>query len=488
MFRRAIPGSLALLFVLLALVPPATAQEELNWSIAQREPQDIKAFVERVMEVEENAPGAEDAPGVMLYRQIFADMKVGGMQVCRNWILRVNDPSILVDRVLNPYTDSFGEIFSLGAFRYRDGKLRQLYGREIQIQAADPPRRARALLDWVDLKAGDIIGVSIIASYEEPISIAYFPAVSPVPVVRCNLRIRTDGYNTYTILGHRGEEFGFHLKVDGLKNGEPAEWQGSMNYLPAFPDLPLSPPYAPEVPTFTVIHVATYTSMPGISRGWFSTVGWRQVALRLAMIEEAAATFGVEVQDKALEVAGSLSSDAEKEKAVFDFVHQKVELLEGYEYDPRSKRRPSEVLADMSGTAWEKILLMQAMLQQVGVDGQLGGIRTAAWGPLDEELPSYQNFQELALRYGDDAGRWYAPQAPDASGEGLPASWGTCIALTPKPGLMNEAFEFNMVVQQKIVERANEDINSVSPELIQQKIDEVLEDQGWYRIETVSPH
>jgi hypothetical protein len=163
-----------------------------------------------------------------------------------------------------------------------------------------------------------------------------------------------------------------------------------------------------------------------------------------------------------------------------------VKTLIGYEYDPRSMRRPSKVLADMSGTEREKLLLMQALLQQVGVDGQLSGIRTEVWGPLDKGIPSYQNFQQVALRYGGEEGRYYAPHEESAQAASLPASWGTCITLTPKAGLMNEAFEFNMIVQQKIVERANEDINSVSPELIQEKVDEALENKGWYRIETVS--
>jgi hypothetical protein len=142
----------------------------------------------------------------------------------------------------------------------------------------------------------------------------------------------------------------------------------------------------------------------------------------------------------------------------------------------------------MGGTDYEKLMLMLALLQELGDDGQLAGVRTEEWGPLDESLPGAQNFQEVAIRFGGEGGRWYAPHAEDAVAGSLPASWGTCITLTPKPGLMEEAAQFNAVAQKKIIEQANEDITTVTPELIQERIDAALADAHWYKIETVKPN
>ncbi len=56
------------------------------------------------MEAEKDAPGAAEAPVVVLYMQTFADVGVKQTKVCRNLILSVKDPSVLPERALHPCT------------------------------------------------------------------------------------------------------------------------------------------------------------------------------------------------------------------------------------------------------------------------------------------------------------------------------------------------------------------------------------------------
>lgn len=489
MFRR-IPVAILLgLFFLTGFAATAASQDspvQKNWAIAQRPADQIIAFVDRVMKAEKDAPGAQEAPVVVLYQQVFADIGLKETKICRNAILSVKDPSILPERALHPFTTSKGEIIAMGAFVYRGGKLIQLHGRELKSIPPDPPRRGQALFSWPDLKPGDVIGWSITVSYPDAIYTRVVPAVTKVPVVRSNFRLVTSGYHAYKIFGRNGEKYDFKLKVEGWKNDMPAEYSASMNYLPAFPDLPLSPPYGADVPAFVIVDVGRYTTLPGVGRGWIPTTGWRRVARHFAFVEEAAGVASVGVIDKARELTASATTDAAKEALIFDFVKNEVKSARGPEYDRFSQREAPEVLKSMVASDAEKILLMESLLQAVKLDGRIAGVRRQEYGALNTDLPGYQNFTDFAVRCGEDDPRWYVPYADDATAGKLPPSWGRCIVLSPVAGLMQQAFEFNMKVQQKMSEAYQEDAMALAnvDDLIE-RVDRAAKKEKWYRLEKV---
>ncbi len=492
MFRRISMGlflGLVLGTALSLISVPARAANDSgkeNWAIAQRSPKQIVSFVDRVLKAEKDVPGGESASVVVLYNQVMADIDISSTKLCRNLILLVQDPSKLPERALHPYTTAESEITAMGAFRYRDGKLYQLAGRQLDSTPPDPPRRGQARFSWPDIQTGDVIGWSVVSSYPDPIYARVLPAVTQVPVVRSNLRVVTTGYDAYKIVGRNGDDHDYKLVVSRKTNGLPSDLSASMNYLPGYPELPLSPPYGADVPVFEVVHVGRYTTLPGVGRGWIPTTGWRRVARHFAMIEEEAGVASTEVDSLAHALTDGVETDVEKEAAIFDFVQNKVESARGPQYDRFSQRKASLVAKSMLASDMEKILLMESLLQAVQLDGRIAGVRREAYGPLEDDLPGYQNFTDFAVRCGEDSPRWYVPYAPDAAPRQMPPSWGRCTVLSPVAGVMQKAFEFNMKVQDKMGEALEEDSMALAnTDALIEKVDAAADKETWYRLETV---
>jgi hypothetical protein len=485
MFR--IP-SMTLTVLLLVVGLAADATPHVCGAGAKRQRAEIQSFVERLLPREEDTPGAKDAAAVILYKQSYFDVKPGSYQLCRNLVFRVKNTGALGEDLLAPYTDVEGKVITAEAFKVRGKNFVRSTDKDNEILPGDGMiRRTRVRFPMPDVQDGDVVGWSIITEFEGPLYVARVAAADRYPVAYSSLSVRADrkagsGSQGYEIRG-QGMASPLEVDIDAYALSRPSAWKTNITNLAAVPDLPGTPPYPPDVPVFLVVHSETYVNLPNVSEGWASSTGWTRTALFLSRFkEDRLKSNSPHLEEITRSVVADAASDVDKETAIFEYVRDKFGRVEGDAYDNRGFRRSVDAALEAGSlTDFEKVFLMILMLKDAGLSGEICAVHEEPYGPIDDTLRSYHQFQALAVRCGDEEPRFYAPAVPTASPGRLPEAWGTCTVLSPTPGLIQKAQDFTVVLSQRF--QADEPGQS-TPGKIKNEVEEYVEQQGWYRLET----
>ena len=157
-------------------------------------------------------------------------------------------------------------------------------------------------------------------------------------------------------------------------------------------------------------------------------------------------------------------------------MRDELELMRGKKYDPIGHRSAAEVFETGRATPMEQAMIMVTLLAASGLPGEIGLVRTEAWGPLDTKLQSFVQFQEVVIRCGKNSTRYYAPYVADAPVGMLPEEWGRSWVLTPSPGLTG------IMAQASAEIMSNPNIDTRSAMM---QMREEAKDRGWYTLEQV---
>jgi|GEM_PF-6454230 len=466
MSRVRFAGFVLLALVTFSLVAPDPGMAAKPWSLAMKTDEEI--LVE-VSGLNADAPGADIAPAVAMLREVAWDVLPGSRLLYRNTVLQVNDVEEISDIASGFYLDARGEIAMARAFRIRNGKLTR---HDVKMARGDGEvRRARLMIDLGDLQPGDIVGVSSITRFDNILYFNKVPICSYFPVASFSLRVHVEENHSYMI---RSDNFdGLDVQVMDEKDGRAVEWHATASGIAGVEGFYGAGPFAPGTPLALVVESEEYVQA---ANGWFGTLAWQRVALYLSTIRELAISSMIGAWEKTPAVIAGASTNAEKEAAIFTFVRDELQLMHGRKYDPLGHRSAAEVFESGRATPMEQVMIMVTMLNAAGLPGEIGIVRSEAWGPLDQHFQSFVQFQDVAIRCGQNNTRYYVPYVTDAPVGSLPAEWGASWVLTPAPGLTVKA----AVAAGEVMSGQHGDVHSAFLRLRQQSAE-----KGWFHLEHV---
>jgi hypothetical protein len=464
---------LLLVLPLLLATPPADAQGNelpLGW----QSPEEIIARIDAARKWIDLVPGADEAPGVVLQREVTFQVEVGRHKRMEDVLVQVNDPEALAALTQAIWFDARAAVEGGRVFVVREGEVRRLGDDELLLEKGDGRvLRSRLTFNIPDLQAGDVVGWSIRLAYERPPFHASIAAAARLPMVLATVRIVSQsGRHAFTIKGHATEGHQFVSTAEGSVNGRPNDYRASMKGIPAFPGLSTAAPFPPEVPQFHILLSESWEESP--VQGWVDYRNWRRVALWISGLREAGLTDMTGLGEHARELVGDAKTDEEMEAAVYAYLASKP-TLEGDAYEPWGSRPLTEIVAAQAATPLEKCLLMIGLLEKLGVEAELAGLRTEAWGPPDESFPSFTQFQHFVVRGGGPTPRFYVPFVEGLEPGSVPAIWGACITLAPAPRLTEKVREELM----RLVEQGT------PPQDLRAAMNRISDERGWVRIDRI---
>lgn len=443
---------------------PAQANEE--WAVAMRDDGDIVDFVK---ELSADAPGASESAAVILFRGFGWEVKAAERVLTRTTILKVNDPDAVADAISSFYLDARGTVGQAEAFRIRDGELTR---HEVRIAPGDGRvRRARLSIVVDDLQPGDIVGASAITAFENILYYDRIPIGAGQPVAHFELRVRCEGDHSYVI---RPESFdGLEIEAVRYDDARPVEWHARATGIAAIADFRGLGPHAPGTPLALVAESEEFVPL---ANAFVPTLAWQRVALFLSGIREKSISSMIAAWELAPQVTAGAKTNFEAETKIFEYVRDNLELMVGDKYDPLGSRTAGEILESGRATPMEQVMVMVTLLAASGLPGEVSLVRTEDWGPLQEGLESFVQFDRVAIRCGTDNTRHYVPYVADAPAGQLPAEWGRSWLLAPAPGLLAVATQASATVMAD----PSIDAHAAFAQLRQQ-----AKDEGWFILEQV---
>jgi hypothetical protein len=307
------------------------------------------------------------------------------------------------------------------------------------------------------------------------------PAADRYPVIYASMRILNDGSSDFVVQSHGIDPDNFTLKTSGLVNDHTKEWSANAKNFAPIPSLPWTGPYPLGTPVFSVTLKARHIDQPNFYTGWVPTNGWVTIAGFLAAGKEKMLENAGGVDISATAVTSGLSDEVAKEKAICEFVRDKIKDVRGEQYERGALRSMKKVLSSKEGTPVEKVALMIAMLDAVGIKSQFALARPEKWGKLDDEAEHGLNsFLTQVVRCGTEKGRYYAPQCSDCAAGTLPADWGKAEMFYPKPGLGKEIKAYNKKIRSEAFAKSGK-LNLLKISLEAEKHGQK---EGWYLFET----
>jgi hypothetical protein len=455
---------LAVLLCGLFVAVPATA--EVDWSLALRSDADI---TKALTGLSTEAPGAEDAPAVQMLREVGWEILPGSRLLYRNLVLQVRDPDAIADIASSFYLDARGSVESAQAFTIRDGALSRP---DVRIERGDGEvKRTRLAIDLAGLAPGDLVGFSSITRFDNVLYFDTIPMSAPMPVAEFSLRIRCEQSHMYAV--HAVGDAELDVQVVDRIDARPVEWHATARGLETVPSVKGGGLYDPGMSLALVAESAEFVPA---ANAWITTLAWQRVALFLAGLRESGLASMVGARDQAPTIVAGASTDADREAAVFSFVRDELDLLLGAAYEPLGYRKGEVVLESGQANPMEKVLLMITLLDALGIDGEIGVVRTQRWGPLGEQLKSFVQFHDLAVVCGKDQKRYYVPYVAGAEAGVLPAQWGPSWVLAPAPGLMEKVSQ----ASSQVMSTPNVDVHAAFLQVREQAAE-----LGWYSLEQV---
>ncbi len=469
--------------VLMLFVPAGAAVAQTSWAVAQRPDASLNKFLDKLMPHAAKVPGAAEAGAIILYKQHFLKSQEKNYEICTNMVFLVKDPSRVGEDLTMPYLDGQGKYPERNAFIRRGDKiLRYDEEKSEVVLGVDDIHRNRIIFDLPPLQKGDLVGWSIVESHEGLVQPWMAPAADRYPVVYCSVRILNDGSSSFVMASHGFPDAKASTKTEGLVNDRPEQWKAHAGDLAAIENLPATAPFDAETPVFAIALTERHSDNPKGYRGWVPMASWINVAAMLSGVREAILDDTGSLDIQASAITTGLADDAAKEKAVYEYVRDKIQLLDGDEYDRSEFRTIKEVMSAKAATPFEKSALMLALLDAAGVPAEIGAVHPASWGSLDTASKTLIDFNSWVVRCGGEEPRFYAPYVEGLPAGALPADWGKAEILSPTPGLLEKVRAY----QKKVGTEEFAKAGKIDPARLLSEAEAHAKEKGWYRIETLS--
>lgn len=476
MVRNILRG-LPLLVVALVVFVARPVSAQLSWAVAQREPAEIQSLVGKLEPFVEKLPGQESAPAVILFSQVQTRVEGESAEMCRNLLIQLQSDEPVADHLASPWVGPKVEVTSLEAFVLRDGEVRKLAetARRFEPGPAESAR-GRCILDWGELREGDVIGWSWVGKLEQNLPAFTFPVADVYPCVIASLTIDGGGEFFYEVSPVGFPRSELSLKQREVVQGKPSLWKASVNAQPAIEIAPVGPPYPDAVPhiALDLSEIWIEPESGPVQPQWIPFGGWNTTMVSFSQALEAAVEEAGNLSIQLTAITTGKTTQEAKVAAVFEHVRDKIGLLEGPRYSPLARRDPENLVSAKEATPAEKAMMMAVMLRKLDIPASLALLQTPAHGTFDEERETWLQFDQVVVRVGGmDDGTFHAPQCADCPAGTLPEEWKGGTALITAPDVLELAKEFGEEQNRVAMTKGSFDVGAMTAE--RQK-------QPWHRV------
>jgi hypothetical protein len=420
----------ALTFALLsACVIPASvlAQGQVSWAIADRPGDKIEALVSRLEPFLEPLPGREGAPGAVLYHQILIAPDEGESRRCENLILTIEDPAAMPEELMQPRQTGTDEVTSMSAFVRSGGEYRSLGEDEIvHVAGREDIGRGHFEINWGDLQQGDVVGWSMVTSREQLYDYVPIRLAQRIPIVLAALQVQSNGEYAYDLRTNAVSLKDVKQKKDDVVDGRAMSIKVSTNQRPPMDEVPDELPWANDFPSMALYlkEVKIDPDSQFLLPGWASAGGWNQSFMGLGGLVRSGAEELGSLEITLSAITTGKSAPAAKTEAVFNWVRDKVTLLEGPDIARGGTREFEEIVRSKEATEVEKVMLMGAILEKLEIEATVAAVRRSALGDFDHGWPNIRQISDIAIRTVEDGQiRYWAPQCGACEPGEVPASW-----------------------------------------------------------------
>ncbi len=473
--------SLALCTIItVSLSVPAAAQQ--SWAVAQRDGAAIASFVGKLMPYVDGLADVDKKGGAVLYRQHFYDLDEKNSKRCQNFMVLVKDPAKMPAAMSAPRFSSGWDLVESAAFVMRGNDVTKLDLTSIvHTEGLDGIGRDQVVFSIGDLKKGDVVGWSLVLEREGPVPGMFVPCTDVFPSVITNLKIRTDHRFAYDIRSTGMKVREMDHKESEAENGRPGLLQATVRAMPAVESMPADGRYGDSFP-----HVEAYLHEMYIESehgpalpGWVPILGWNQTAAQLHGIVKKFTEDAPNMDITLGAITTGAQTAQERERAVFENVRDKYELLKGDDIQDSGFREITDVIKAKNATAAEKAMLMAVMLKKLEIPVSLAVARSSDLGPVNRKVESWLQFDTLVVRCpgdGDNPVRYYAPACATCEPGTLPPGIGdTLFTTVDDVGDLIEAF--GKKIQQRAINDGTISLGGVSRE---------REEQSWYKFDDLA--
>jgi len=271
------------------------------------------------------------------------------------------------------------------------------------IRVAWPQVRVGAILDLhISMSADAVVIPPWVLQGDLPVLCSKFVIIPPP-----GLKYRAAAFNM-------PDE---RVKPESFNVGQGRAHVWSFENLAPLPDEPNQPARTDVSQTLIVIPQEFRDQLSGtglaLARDWKSWSYWGRENFE-SWVERGAG----DVSKLARDVAGGLATPEEKAEAIRVALRERVQA--DYLGTGRYHDSPDEMLADGAGTTGEVAAAALAMLQAVGVDGELMALRLRTSGALPREFPIPSLFDDLIVRFRSGAKESYFCPSADLPAGTLP--------------------------------------------------------------------
>ena len=317
------------------------------------------------------------------------------------------------------------------AWVIRDGRVARCPREMITIIKGGAERPTEVILAIPDVRDGDVVGWSIRRGENRvhPGLTMALPEQFPVKLTR--VRLLSDGYVAYRILGRNLVPGSFNVDVLERRNGTETNVLAEIRDITPMTDGPYAPPVWSVAPTIDI----TWRGLLDTSIGsWLFLASWSEAAVwfesQLADLTRGDKALAA----KALELVAKGESPTERLHALHEFVQREIVAVSGDEM--RAEDRPAhEVFASRTASPFEAGVLLHTMAQAAGLDVRAVFARSQDLGPIDNGNPSLQQFSDLIVEDLAAPGSYCVPGRPDCRPGTLPGDLLGATALVLAPDL-----------------------------------------------------
>jgi hypothetical protein len=429
------PRSLALILMLTAVgavfwadnpargdTPSATA--------AKRDDSQIKTLVGQLEKKMAKKSELDSEPAAVLRRCVDFLSTSSSHQTIHNFVLLINDPDFELSKTRTLCYSGESAIEYMGGWVWRDGKVIRLDESSWRIEQPGTMSPKDVVFSFSDLEKGDIVCYSVESKDDQPYLGSYLKLSDDLPVMIYSARIKTGGFSSLEFLGHNLVSKKYAKKVYQEKDGYPIDIKYTVVDIPADKKGPDQPLFYEYQPFLMVYAKAQYNDM---AEAWMENGSWNMVAVFASGFRTHLQEKSTVVKAKAQQLTASLTTDAEKADALYQFVQDDIQMV--CFFDDYYSLELEEILAQGKANRLGKSALMYAMCLAVDLPIDVVMGRDRQMGSIERMVPTVAQFTDYIIVLEGDPARYYVPTTKPCPAGQLPEGLKGLNALSTKPDL-----------------------------------------------------
>lgn len=404
-----------------------------NWLLGARSDAELLALVDELDALE--APAVAEqmlfVDAVCLIHERTLEFERKRHHITENAMYRIADAENCGLATRHFRFSARSRIEQASAWVIRDGLVTRCPRELITIVKGSAERPTEVILAIPDVRDGDVVGWSIRRGENRvhPGLTMALPEQFPVKLTR--VRLLSDGFVAYRILGRNLVPGSFDVEVLERRNGTETNILAEIRDTTPMLEGPYAPPVWSVAPTIDITWRGELDTSIG---SWIFLASWSEAAVWFESQLVDMMRGDKALTAKALELVAKRESPTDRLHALHDFVQREIVAVSGDEM--RAEDRPAhEVFASRTASPFEAGVLLHAMAQAAGLDVRAVFARSQDMGPIDNGNPSLQQFSDLIVEDLASPGSYCVPGRPDCRPGTLPGDLLGATALVLAPDL-----------------------------------------------------